>query len=317
MKIRFRLLLFLLFIFISCRNSDHAFRQAVNEMKAQAGSDTLVFLSDTQSPLLPEKIFIGSDNNDEVIRLVLHTVAEEKPGAVFHLGDMTGLGYDDDKWEEMEAFIKKLNSSDIPLFPTLGNHELMIFSSKGMKKFMKRFPDYVLTGYTKKIDDIAIIMLNSNFDEMEDEEILQQDNWYVNEIKALEADTNVKSVIVCCHHSPFTYSETVDPDEDVFEKFVPPFVSSNKCKLFISGHAHMFEHFKYRNKDFLVIGGGGGLLQDRRDSLEEPIEGLEEIYARQEHHYMTLIPTGDSLIINIKFLQGFKDFEKGYGFSIN
>ena len=26
-----------------------------------------------------------------------------------------------------------------------------------------------------------------------------------------------------------------------------------KCKVFISGHCHAFEHFKYREKDFLVL----------------------------------------------------------------
>ncbi len=30
------------------------------------------------------------------------------------------------------------------------------------------------------------------------------------------------------------------------------------CKVFLSGHAHAFEHFQGHGIDFLVIGGGGG-----------------------------------------------------------
>jgi hypothetical protein len=31
--------------------------------------------------------------------------------------------------------------------------------------------------------------------------------------------------------------------------------------LFLSGHCHGFEHYKIGGKDFMVIGGGGGLHQ--------------------------------------------------------
>ena len=31
--------------------------------------------------------------------------------------------------------------------------------------------------------------------------------------------------------------------------------------MFVSGHAHAFEHFNISEKNFVVIGGGGGLQQ--------------------------------------------------------
>jgi hypothetical protein len=89
----------------------------------------------------------------------------------------------------------------------------------------------------------------------------QQDEWLKKTLADLDADAAVQSVIVCCHHSPFTNSRIVRPSKEVEEKFVPLYLESRKARLFLSGHCHAFEHYKVKGKDFLVIGGGGGLRQ--------------------------------------------------------
>ncbi|MDP3583084.1 MAG: metallophosphoesterase, partial [Ignavibacteria bacterium] len=102
-------------------------------------------------------------------------------------------------------------------------------------------------------------ILNSNYSRLSDDEIEKQKKWYVNKVNELEIDSTVNAIVVGVHHSSYTNSRVVDPSEDVQNDFVPVFVNSKKGKVFISGHAHAFEHFRRSGKDFLVIGGGGGL----------------------------------------------------------
>ncbi len=96
------------------------------------------------------------------------------------------------------------------------------------------------------------------------------------------------------------------------EKFVPPFLCASKCLLFLSGHAHTFERFKERGKDFLVIGGGGG---SRHHVLAGAEQNWEDISPQQKplFHYITLERQGISLHIDVRQLRGdFRGVEGGY-----
>lgn len=65
------------------------------------------------------------------------------------------------------------------------------------------------------------------------------------------------------HHSPFTNSKVVQPAiesdyKEYLNQYLYVFYNSKKCKVFVSGHSHAFEHFRFKGKVFVVIGGGGG-----------------------------------------------------------
>ena len=108
---------------------------------------------------------------------------------------------------------------------------------------------------------MEFIILNSNIDHLTEYEAESQLIWYRSKLDNLEIDNNVKAVIVCCHHSPYTNSKIIDPNDYVREFFVTSFLKSKKCAAFLSGHSHAFEHFVIQEKHFFVIGGGGGLQQ--------------------------------------------------------
>ncbi len=221
----------------------------------------IIFLSDTQEPIWIETFLLDENKNLIAREQIFNETIKERPTKVIHLGDIVALGYYDDDWKPIDNYLEKLIEEKIEFYPTLGNHELMLFSEMGEERFMDRFPFYSKTGYSIKNGTTEIILLNSNFSTMTSREIAEQQEWYINKLMQLEQDSTITAVVVGCHHSPFTNSKIVDPDEKVEELFVPPFVEFQKCKLFISGHCHAFEYFKYRGKDFLVLGGGGGLQQ--------------------------------------------------------
>jgi hypothetical protein len=150
---------------------------------------------------------------------------------------------------------------------------------------------------------------------MADSDITKQDSWYNNEIKKLNDDPAVKFIIVGCHHSPFTNSKVVKPSMLVRQKFIPAFIDSKKCILFLSGHSHNFERFNVQGKYFLVIGGGGGPHQPLYTDKEITPE-LSSAY-KPEFHYLEVIRHSDSLqVISRELKPDFSGFKDGLIFQV-
>jgi hypothetical protein len=126
----------------------------------------------------------------------------------------------------------------------MGNRELMFFPEEGEKNFCSRFPVAPRTGHVRTIDSIAVVLLISNFDHLTLQEALAQRHWYMHILDTLDVDRSIRAAIVCCHHAPYSNSMDVGVAKGVQEQFVTPFVASRKRQLFLSGHAHAFEHFQ-------------------------------------------------------------------------
>lgn len=228
---------------------------------SQAKSTVIDFASDTQDPLWIEKIFLTSNRNAEATHMIFNDINARRPAALFILGDVVALGIENKKWKKIDEYLKMLKNTGVPVYAALGNHELMLNARKGERKFQSRFPMHNRTGYIEIIDSMAVILLNSNFAKMRAIDVEKQDAWYKNTLNKLDSDSAVKFILVGCHHSPYTNSTIVSPSIAVREKFVAPFLKSKKCILFLTGHSHNFEQFKVDGKQFLVIGGGGGIHQ--------------------------------------------------------
>jgi hypothetical protein len=242
-------------------------------------------------------------------------VLNRKPDALFMLGDVVNLGFKENRWEMVDPFLNEMRQNKIPVYACLGNHELMSRPISGEKQFQQRFPQHVRTGYSVLVNDIAVVLLNSNFDNMNATEVQQQHEWFKREIHILENNDAVLVIIVGCHHSPFTNSKLVRPSKEVHEYFLPFFYLSSKCKLFVSGHAHVFEHFKSREKDFLTIGGGGGLSHPLSQK-EKRFEDFCVDY-KPPFHYLTATIEYDMLrILSHRINQNFSGFESGYALEI-
>jgi hypothetical protein len=178
------------------------------------------------------------------------------------LGDLVGEGSKDSDWRDIDEFLNRLHTDGTKVYAIPGNHEFLMRATHGINNFRKRFPDLPLTGYCVLADSMAIVMLNSNFGQLTEEERKYQQQWYLAEMDSLDKDVTVKIVIVCTHHSPFSNSKIVGSSVRVQEAFIPRFESSPKAKLFVTGHSHNLECFTgTQGKRFLVIGGGGGFDQ--------------------------------------------------------
>nr|WP_221452694.1 metallophosphoesterase [Mucilaginibacter sp. FT3.2]MBB6230562.1 Icc-related predicted phosphoesterase [Mucilaginibacter sp. FT3.2] len=282
---------------------------------AQNCNPSIAFASDTQAPLWIEKIIRKTNHNEKATELIFKDIVERHPASLFILGDVVSLGCEDSKWKRMDVYLQRCRQNDIPVYAALGNHELMLNASKGAGKFQIRFPLHKPTGYVEVIDSVAIVLLNSNFGKMNGPDIVKQDAWYARTIHKLDSDAAIKMIVVGCHHSPYTNSKVVKPSVLVQQKFVPAFIQSAKCVLFLSGHSHNFEQFNMQGKSFFVIGGGGGPhqpLYTNKEITHDVAAGYKPMF-----HYLELTRCRDSLkVVSRQLKANFSGFIDGSTFFI-
>ena len=274
----------------------------------------IAFISDTQAPIWIESAFLNDHSNVRATGIMFNEIIREHPQTLFILGDLVSLGYSKRKWSAVDQYLSTVRDSGTPVYALLGNHELMGRPKRGEANFQERFPEHRRTGYMQIVDSVAVIMLNSNFSSLSKIEIEQQQLWLKATVSALDTNPAVQAVVMSCHHSPYTNSKLVNSSVQVQEQFVKVFLQHDKCKLFISGHCHAFEYFKMQGKDFLVIGGGGGLQHPLHNGGKKYLEDLSLPY-KPMFHYVTLRREEDELRV---FAHGLKDDFSGFdqGFSL-
>jgi len=287
----------------------------IHLLMAQSKKPVIAFASDTQEPMWIEKLWLRSDHNLEATKMIFKDVDTLRPKAFFILGDVVSLGKSQSAWKNIDKYLGAAVKDSVPVYATLGNHEVMFNSKKGIRNFRKRFTAYDPSGYAEVIDSVAVVLLNSNFADMTPAEIAQQNGWYKAELINLDNNPAIKMVIVGCHFSPYTNSTIVSPSAEVKRDFVPPFIQSKKAILFLSGHSHNFESFKVQGKQFLVIGGGGGLHQPLRAN-NDVMHDLAADY-KPEFHYLEVSREGNKLnILSRKLKKDFSAFDDGLSMQI-
>jgi hypothetical protein len=107
----------------------------------------------------------------------------------------------------------------------------------------------------------------------------------------------------------------VGSNTKVQEHFVAPFMKARKTTLFISGHAHLFQHFSREGKHFFVIGGGGGSHHPMR---KEPgaLACLEPDY-NPLFHYLSVQLCGNLLkVVSHRLSDDLSGFDDGCDYAI-
>ena len=290
-----------------------------HRLRETTGDQSIIFVSDTQSPLFIEKLRLKADRNEEATKLILNAIGKDSSCvALFHLGDITALGGMQSFWQKFDKNAFAIRNAGIPIFPAFGNHEYYPTAERGKMFMFEHFPFLQKKSwYYERVGRVAVVLFNSNFSKLSSNDLREQQGWFKSTLQMLDADTSVSIVIVGCHHPPYTNSTIVDPSQDIRDKFLPAFDSSKKAKLFITGHSHAFEHFKIGDKNFLVIGGGGGLLHPLLMGSSQRTPDQFKGEERRFFHYVKMIPQSDRLVIQIEKVNStYTGFENIYNVEI-
>jgi 3',5'-cyclic AMP phosphodiesterase CpdA len=266
---------------------------------------TILLLGDTQAPLFWETLILPRNRNEEARQKIMELIlSEPDPAAVIHLGDLVALGSEEEGWKPIDDFLARLRARKIPVYGAMGNHEYMFSAVQGTAAFRKRFPEFPQSWYSFRILPLAFIVLNSNIDELTGKEWADQQKFYGDQLAALETDPEVKGIVVCAHHPPYTNNKIISRSVEVDRDFVPLFLKSRKARLFLSGHSHAAEHFVKEGKNFLVLGGGGGLLHPLRIGAESRYEDHFPLRTeRRWFHYLRLQANGDGWTATYRMLR--------------
>ncbi|MFM8911362.1 MAG: metallophosphoesterase family protein [Flammeovirgaceae bacterium] len=280
-----------------------------------SGQPPIIFVSDTQKPMWIEDVFLKSHNNAVATELIFGSIESVKPKTVFILGDVVSLGHKAKKWKKIDGYIQSLRNNGTEVNGLLGNHDVMGKAKKGEHQFQKRFANHNRLGYTAVTDSVAVVMLNSNFKTLTEEEQQQQKKWLEQELNELDDSPAVRFVVLACHHAPFTNSKIVRPSGQVQLQFVPAYLKSTKAILFITGHSHNFERFIKAGKNFLVIGGGGGIHQPTRPSSAETNDIAKEY--KPLFHYIVMRRKARALeFSSVALSDDFQAFKTDYRFEL-
>lgn len=239
------------------------FSQPGKNGEYDGGNDrrSIIFVGDTQRTGFWERVLLR-EQNDSARKCVFNRIAVEDPAILVILGDLVSTGGDEDRWNYFEECMKPVRDRKTPVYAVPGNHEYFGGSKKGLKNYFRHIP--AMEDKTRRVlryENVACILLNSNFKEMTRSEKDSQNVWYSRELDNLQRDSSVSSIIVCCHHPPMTNSTIVSGSDDVRKFFGDPFLKTPKALLFVSGHCHSYERFVEKGKTFIVTGGGGGARQ--------------------------------------------------------
>lgn len=276
---------------------------------------TIALVSDTQKPMWIEKVFLKSNYNQEATKLIFQQLTKTKPTDLFILGDVESLGHKEKKWKAIDGYLKDCRERGITVTALLGNHDVMGNAAKGEAVFQKRFPNHIRTGFVKVSDSIAFVLLNSNFSKLSQADRAKQQNWFTATMNELEVDPSIRIIVMSCHHAPFSNSKIVGSSTEVQSAFVPAYLASSKAKLFVTGHSHGFEHFQKSGKDFMVIGGGGGIHQPL--NTKNPPHADLDLNYKPMFHYLLLQRSGNSLkLSSYPLLPDFSGFGEPHIISI-
>jgi predicted phosphohydrolase len=304
-----RFFIFLVFFTLFSLNNNPILSSGVQENKEVK----IIIVGDTQHIGFWESLYwdYWYENNVDKTKKILSEIANRNPFMVINLGDMVSDGGSASEWKNFDEDNKPIRNKNIPYYAVYGNHEYFSDETSAYINFYLRSPQLkTKKWYSLIVQNIGLIMLNSNFDHLTEKEDKEQINWYLNELDNMGKNDQIKFVCVLCHHPPYTNSTIVNPSKEIRELFVPPFQKQKKTALFFSGHCHSYEKFIEGGKCFIVSGGGGGPRQ--KLDIDKSTRKFNDQFdgpAIRFFHFCELIITENSVRLKIIKLNDNSSFE--------
>ncbi|MBI2417334.1 MAG: metallophosphoesterase [Ignavibacteriales bacterium] len=263
----------------------------------------IVIIGDTQHIGFFERLYWKNWDEDNAAKTksIFNEIASRQPAILLHLGDITSYGSSAEEWQNFDNDNQRVVESRIPVYPVFGNHEYFGDDTKMYNYFYKRFPLVKnKKWYSFTHAKTGFIMINTNFSDLSEQDTIAQRQWYQNQLRDMQTNDSITSIIVCGHHPPYTNSKTVNPSETVARDYANPFTRKPKALLFFSGHCHSYERFTKNGKIFIVSGGGGGprqklTIDPNKRRFTDGFNGPELRF----FHFCELEIQNDSLVLSV------------------
>lgn len=220
----------------------------------------------------------------DVHRAVVGRMAQERAARfLVHTGDFVEVGGRPSDWQRYFDIAGPLLRA-LPIYPTLGNHEL--YGPGGRLRYQRYFaPGSRVAWQAWTHGPVRLISMDSNDDLESDGPQLR---WLRTQLESAREDAAVRFVVLFVHHGPLSSGRHGDHPAMAALGLAPQLAAAG-VDLVLAGHDHMYERGEADGLKYVITGGGGAPLYDvnrhRRGQLSFQVR----------HHYLRMAVHGDRL----------------------
>src|SRR3984893_18460852 len=199
--------------------------------------------------------------NPPVRVALVQAIAEVHPAFVCFTGDIVYNGYDVNDWKIWDTETSIWRDKNIPVYPSLGNHDLHGDEKIALGNYFQRFPDLNNSRYySVRAANTLTLVLDSSLDETSG----PQGQWLTTKLDTIPTD--VDFVFFMTHHPPYTSSSdaktfggghSARSREQQLAKMLEERQAHARVRFVVfSGHVHNYERHVHSGVTYFVSGGG-------------------------------------------------------------
>jgi len=217
---------------------------------------------------------------------LVQAIADANPAFVCFTGDIVYNGYDTNDWKVWDSETGIWRDKHIPVYPSLGNHDLHGDQKVALGNYFQRFPDLRNSlYYSVRAANSLILVLDSS----RDEESGPQGAWLTEKLDHIPAE--VDFVFLMFHHPPYTSSSdakmfggghSARSSEQALAKMLEERQARARYRIIVfSGHVHNYERHEHGGVTYFVSGGGAAHAYPIPRAKDDPFQSKEVNY-----HYL-------------------------------
>jgi 3',5'-cyclic AMP phosphodiesterase CpdA len=232
--------------------------------------------------------------NPDARRALVARIAQLHPDALVISGDIPYDGSNPNDYDVYRQETEIWRTTDLRVYPVLGNHELHHDEAREHKNWWATFPE--LKGrrwYSVEFGRSYIIALDSDLPLLEG---TRQQLWLADQLQHLPPKTDY--VFFSLHHPPVADpiqdnpSHNVRPNERALADFLEQQQPLSRAQfIVIAGHIHNYQRFDEKGIVYLVSGGGGAkpypIARTAADLYKDP--------SFPNYHYIRFVFDGHKL----------------------
>lgn len=192
---------------------------------------------------------------------LVKAIAEASPAFVCFSGDIVLNGPDSDDWKVWDSETQPWRDRKIPIYPSLGNHDLSGNREAALRNYFQHFPDIQNSlYYSVRAGNALILALDSS----QPEATGPQGEWLADRLDHVSPD--VDFVFIVLHHPPYTSSSdwmlsgghSARSHEIALARMLEDRQGRANFRIVVfAGHVHNYERHEHGGVTYFVTGGGG------------------------------------------------------------
>lgn len=225
--------------------------------------------------------------NPAVRQALVQAIAQTNPAFISFGGDIVYNGYDKNDWKVWDSETAVWRENNIPVYPTLGNHDLHGDEKVALANYFERFPDLKNSRYySVRAGNTLMLVLDSSQDETSG----PQGQWLGEKLDHLS--DNIDFVFIVLHHPPYTSSSdmmaligeghSVRAQEGKLAGMLEARQQTLRGRIVVfSSHVHNYERHEHGGVTYFVSGGAGAHAYAIERAKDDPFQSKEVNY-----HYL-------------------------------